>query len=446
MKIVVIGCTHAGTFAIKTLLAENPDAQVTVYEKNDNISFLSCGIALYLGGEVKDPQGLFYSSPDELKKLGAKVEMKHSVEDVDLKRKQVTVKNLTDNTQLTDSYDKLVVTSGSWPVIPPIKGVDNDNVYLCKNYNHAKELFSKAKDAKRITVIGAGYIGAELAEAYSKTGHDVTLVDGIDRVMSKYFDKEFTDVIEKDYTDHGVKLALGQQVTEISGSNPTIVKTTKGEYESDLVILCVGFRPNTSLFKGKLNMTPNGALITNDYMQTSDPDVFAAGDSVAVHYNPTKTLEYIPLATNAVRQGILVGKNINKPTTKYMGTQSSSGLKLYGRIEVSTGLNMEAAKAKGIDAHQVIVTDNYRPEFMSSTLPVTMSLVYNPENRKILGGALMSMYDVSQSANTLSVCIILLMIWLWWICYSNHSLTAHLIISIFWLKQLKKKKLKSLNQ
>lgn len=405
MKVAVIGCTHAGTFAIKTILAEHPDAEVTVYEKNDNISFLSCGIALYLGGHVKDPQGLFYSSPDELKKLGANVKMQHEVTNVDPASKTVEVTDLENDQKFEDTYDKLVVTTGSWPVIPPIKGVDNKNVYLCKNWNHAQELFETAPEKKRITIVGAGYIGAELAEAYSTRGHEVTLLDGADRIMSKYFDKEFTDVVEKDFTDHGVTVGLDQQVTEISGDQTVTIKTTKGSYETDLVVLCVGFRPNTALFQGKLAMTDNGALITNEYMQTSDPDIYGAGDSVAVHYNPTHGLAYIPLATNAVRQGILVGKNIEKPTVKYMGTQSSSGLKLYDKTIVSTGLTMAAAKEQNINAREVIITDNYRPEFMPTTEPVLMSLVYDPDSRRILGGALLSTYDVSQSANTLSVCI-----------------------------------------
>ncbi|MBU9789106.1 FAD-dependent oxidoreductase [Lentilactobacillus sp. G22-6] len=405
MKIAVIGCTHAGTFAIKTILSENPDAQVTVYEKNDNISFLSCGIALYLGGQVKDPQGLFYSSPDELSKLGATVKMNHEVTKVAPRQKTITVTNLETNQTFEDSYDKLVVTSGSWPVIPPIKGVDNPNVYLCKNWNHAKKLFETAPSKKRITIIGGGYIGAELAEAYSTTGHEVTLLDGADRVMSKYFDEAFTSIVESDFADHGVTLGLDQQVKEISGNGPVTIKTTKGTYETDLIVMSVGFRPNTALFKGELAMTENGALITNDYMQTSDPDIFAAGDSAAVHYNPTHSLSYVPLATNAVRQGILVGKNIVKPTVKYMGTQSSSGLKLYDKTIVSTGMTMAAATQRGMNAHEIIVKDNYRPEFMPSTEPVLMSLVYDPVSRKILGGSLLSTHDVSQSANTLSVCI-----------------------------------------
>ncbi|MFD1456299.1 FAD-dependent oxidoreductase [Levilactobacillus lanxiensis] len=406
MKVTVVGCTHAGTFAIKQILAEHPDADVTVYEKNDNISFLSCGIALYLGGKVADPQGLFYSSPEELKSLGANVQMGHNVLAIDADQKTVTVEDLATHAQTTESYDKLVMTSGSWPIIPKIEGIDGDHVKLCKNWNHAQTLIEEAKHAKHITVIGAGYIGAELAEAYSTTGHNVTLIDAMDRVMPKYFDQEFTDVIEQDYRDNHVQLALGETVQSFTDTGDGVtIKTDKGSYDTNLAILCIGFRPNTALLKGQVDMAQNGAIITDDYMRSSNPDIFAAGDSAAVHYNPTHQNAYIPLATNAVRQGILVGKNLVNPTVKYMGTQSSSGLALYGRTIVSTGLTLAAAKQQGINAEQVIVKDNYRPEFMPSTEPVLMSLVYDPDSKRILGGALMSKYDVSQSANTLSVCI-----------------------------------------
>lgn len=406
MKVVIIGCTHAGTFATKQILTEHPDAEVTVYERNDVISFLSCGIALYLGGQVKDPQGLFYSNPQELAELGATIKMRHDVKSVDNVAHTVVVEDLNTHETTTVPYDKLVMTTGSWPVIPPIPGIDSDRVKLCKNWAHAQTLFKEAPTAKRIAVIGAGYIGAELAEAYSLKGHEVTLIDGEDRVMPKYFDQTFTTKIEANYQNHGVRLALNQRVQSFETDTDAVtIHTDKDAITADLAILCIGFRPNTELVKGKVDMAQNGAILTNDYMQSSDPDIFAAGDAAAVHYNPTGKNAYIPLATNAVRQGILVGKNIAQPTVKYMGTQSSSGLALYGVSICSTGLTYEAAKAQVLAAEQVIVEDNYRPEFMPTTTPVLMSLVFDPNTRRILGGALMSDYDISQSANLLSVCI-----------------------------------------
>ncbi|KPN79291.1 NADH oxidase [Apilactobacillus kunkeei] len=405
MKVIVIGCTHAGTFAVKQILKEHPDAEVTVYERNDNISFLSCGIALYLDGKVKDPQGLFYSNPKELSDLGANVKMLHSVKSVDTDAKTVEVENLDSHDVFTDKYDKLVMTTGSRPVLPPIEGRDNKNVFFCKNWHDAQILFEKAKDHKRIAVVGAGYIGAELAEAFSNHGHETTLINSDSHVLSKYFDKKFTDKIEELYADHNVKLELGVRVQKFSGDDELTLSTGDHDIKADMAILCVGFQPNTELLTGKVDMMDNGAIITNEYMQTSNPDIFAAGDSAAVHFNPSETNEYIPLATNAVRQGILVGKNIEKPTTKYMGTQSSSGLQLYDYALVSTGMTVGMAERKGMKASSVVVEDNYRPEFMPTTEKVLMELVYDPSTRRILGGSLMSRYDISQSANTLSVLI-----------------------------------------
>ncbi|CAI2696356.1 FAD-dependent oxidoreductase [Apilactobacillus kunkeei] len=405
MKVIVIGCTHAGTFAVKQILKEHPDAQVTVYERNDNISFLSCGIALYLDGKVKDPQGLFYSNPKELSDLGADVKMLHSVKSVDTDDKTIEVENLDSHDVFTDKYDKLVMTTGSRPVLPPIEGRDNKNVFFCKNWHDAQILFEKAKDHKRIAVVGAGYIGAELAEAFSNHGHETTLINSDSHVLSKYFDKKFTDKIEELYTDHNVKLELGVRVQKFSGDDELTLTTGDHDIKADMAILCVGFQPNTELLTGKVDMMDNGAIITNEYMQSSNPDIFAAGDSAAVHFNPSETNEYIPLATNAVRQGILVGKNIEKPTTKYMGTQSSSGLQLYDYALVSTGMTVGMAERKGIKASSVVVEDNYRPEFMPTTEKVLMELVYDPSTRRILGGSLMSRYDISQSSNTLSVLI-----------------------------------------
>lgn len=406
MKVIVIGCTHAGTAAVNQILASTPDTEVTIYERNDNVSFLSCGIALYLGGQVADPQGLFYSDPEKLAELGATVHMQHDVTDVDTAEHNITVKDLVSGEIKTDHYDKLIVTTGSWPVIPPIDGINNPNVYLCKNWDHAQKLWTDAKAAKRVIVIGGGYIGTELVEAYQHQGKEVTLIDGLPRILNKYLDQDYTDRIEQDFVDHEIKLALGEMVKGFSGDGDEVTVTTdKGSYTADMAILCVGFRPNTGLLKGKVDMNANGSIKTNDYMQTSDPDIFGAGDSVAVHYNPTHKDAYIPLATNAVRQGTLVGMNLFKPTRKYMGTQATSGLMLFGKTIVSSGMTLEHAQAEGIPAAAVMVEDNYRPEFMPTTTPILMKLVYNPETRVILGAQFMSDYDVSQSANTISVMI-----------------------------------------
>ncbi|MDQ6422808.1 FAD-dependent oxidoreductase [Paenibacillus sp. LHD-117] len=407
-RIAVIGCTHAGTAAILNMAKLYPDAEINVFEKNDTISFLSCGIALHVGGVVKKAEDLFYATPAQLAELGVKTHMQHEVLAVDTENKNLQVRNLTTGESFAHSFDKLVVTTGSWPIIPKLEGIGLDNILLCKNYGHAQTIIEKAKDARRIAVIGAGYIGIELVEAFETLGKQVTLIDNMDRILYKYLDREFTDVTERELADRGVELALGRTAQSFKGDAEGMVAavvTDNGEFEADMVVLCIGFRPNTELLRGQIDMLPNGAILVDEYMRTSKPDVFAAGDSCAVRYNPTGAHAYIPLATNAVRMGTLVARNLMAPTVKYLGTQGTSGIKIYDYNIASTGLTETAAVAAGINVKNVTIQDNYRPEFMPTYEPVTLKVVYDAETGRILGAQVLSKVDLTQSINTLSVCI-----------------------------------------
>ena len=407
MKVAVIGCTHAGTAAILNLKRIYPDSDVTVFERNDNISFLSCGIALYVGGVVKDAQGLFYCSPDKLKELNVDTKMRHNVESADIKGKKIIAKNLETGVETEHAFDKLIITSGSWPIIPRIEGIDSNNILLSKNFDHSNAIIDAAKDAKKVVVVGAGYIGVELVEALNDQGKEVILVDAEDRILNKYLDKDFTDIAEKTFTEKGIKIATSEKVIKFESVNGEVSKviTDKNEYEADMVIMCVGFRPNTEIFKGQLDMLPNGAINVDEYMRTSDKDVMAAGDCCSVFFNPTREHMYIPLATNAVRMGTLAAINIVENKIKHPGTQGTSGIKIYENNMASTGITEEIAKQLGIDADFVYAVDNYRPEFMPTYEKVTLKVVFEKESRRILGAQLTSKADLTQSINTISVCI-----------------------------------------
>ncbi|MBS4955720.1 MAG: FAD-dependent oxidoreductase [Clostridium sp.] len=408
MKIVVVGCTHAGTAAVVNLKELHPESEITIYEKNDNLSFLSCGIALNVGGVIKETKNLFYNSPENLAKMGVATNMKHEVLNIDFENKTLKVKNLLTNEEFEDNYDKLVLTLGSWPIVPKFEGGDLENILLCKNHDHAIEIIEKSKTAKNVVIIGAGYIGVELVEAFEMQGKKVTLIDAEDRIMAKYLDKEFTDIAEKEFIDRGVNLVLGEKVSKFEGENGKVTKvvTEKGSYEGDLVVLCIGFAPNTKLVQGKLDTLPNGAIIIDEYMRTSKEDVFAAGDCCVVKYNPAHDTRYIPLATNAVRMGTLVARNILEPTLKYMGTQGTSGIKIYEKCIASTGLTEDVAKATTkMNVASVSLTDNYRPEFMPTYLPATVKLVFDKDTRRVIGGQIISDIDLTQFMNTLSVVI-----------------------------------------
>ncbi|MDO3410157.1 FAD-dependent oxidoreductase [Saccharibacillus sp. CPCC 101409] len=407
MKIAVIGCTHAGTAAIVRTAKLYPDAEITVYERNDNISFLSCGIALYVGGVVKDPNGLFYSSPEHLMTLGVQTRMRHEVLNVDAAGKTLTVRNLETGEEFGDTFDKLIVTTGSWPIVPQFEGIELDNIILSKNFNHSNTIIEKAKTANRVVVIGAGYIGVELVEAFEMNGKEVTLIDAESRILSKYLDVEFTDRIEESLMDRGINLALDEKVVRFEGEAGTVRKvvTTKGEHEADLVILCIGFRPNTELLKGQVDMLPSGAILVDNYMETSVKDVYAAGDSCAIRYNPTGKAAYIPLATNAVRMGTLIALNLMEKKVEYMGTQGTSGIKIYEDNIAATGMTEAAALDAGLDVETAMFEDNYRPEFMPEYEKATFKIVFEKDTRRIVGAQLMSKVDLTQSINTLSVCI-----------------------------------------
>lgn len=407
MKVITIGCTHAGTFAVKNIARLYPDSEITIYERNDNISFLSCGIALYVEGIVKEAAGLFYSSPEELKTMGIKTNMQHDVISLDTKTKTVIVKNLITGEQFTDSYDKLVVTTGSWPICPPFEGRELENILLCKNYDHAKDIIEKSNTCKNVTIIGAGYIGVELIEAFEQQGKNVTVIDIETRILAKYMDKEFTDMAEEQYKGKKIKLALGEKVLKFEGvdGKVTTVITDKGRHEADLVILCIGFKPNTEIFKGKVDMLPNGAILVDEYMHTSDDDIVAAGDCCAVYFNPTNSYMYIPLATNAVRMGSLAAINLLERKVKQIGTQGTSGIKIYDELMGSTGLTEEIAKTYFENVQSVFVKDNYRPEFMPTFEQVSLKLVYKGDTRELIGAQITSKGDFTQTINTLSVCI-----------------------------------------
>jgi len=408
MKVIVVGCTHAGTAAVEQILQDHPETEITVYERDDNISFLSCGIALYLGRKVKHLEDMFYASPKDLEELGATIKMKHDVLKIDTKNKTIMCEDLKTQKIFNDTYDKLIMTTGSAVAVPPIMGISDSRILMCKSYDQARAIQETAKNHKHIAIVGGGYIGVELAESYANTDHEVTLIQSRDHVLNHYIDKEMSDVIVDKLQEHGVHVMLNERVTgfdDDDDNDKVVIETNENDYKADLVIVCTGFVANTELLRGQVDMDRHGALIINDYTQTSDPDIYAAGDACTVRFNPTGEHSYMPLATNAIRQGALAGVNIFGDIKKYMGTQATSAMELFGYTLATTGLTLEHALKHKMNADVVVYHDNYRPAYMPSTEMLTIRLVYDKDSHLILGAQLFSKHEVAQSANTISVCI-----------------------------------------
>ncbi|MBC2576544.1 H2O-forming NADH oxidase [Peptostreptococcus canis] len=408
-KIIVVGANHAGTAAIKTILGNYPNNEVIVYDRNSNISFLGCGMALWIGNQISKPDGLFYADKASLESMGAKVHMEADVHNIDFDNKKVFIK-LADGTEVEDNYDKLILATGSLPIIPPIPGKDLENVQQVKLYQNAQEVIDKLQDPniKNITVVGAGYIGVELAEAFERHGKNVTMVDIAETCLPAYYDKEFTDLMKKNLADHNINLEFGQAVKELKGENGkvTTVVTDKKEIPADMVILSIGFRPNNNLGKDNLELFKNGAYLVNKKQETSVKDVYAIGDCATVFDNSIDNTSYIALATNAVRSGIVAAHNAAGTEIESIGVQGSNGICIYDLKMVSTGITVAKAEKLGIEVEYTDFEDTQKPAFIETSNPnVKLRIVYDKNTRVVLGAQMASEYDMSMGIHMFSLAI-----------------------------------------
>lgn len=408
-KVIVIGANHAGTFAINTMLDSKKDVEVVAYDKNDNISFLGCGMALWIGNVISSPDGLFYATPQGLQEKGAKVFMKHELVGVDFDNKKVKVKDLSTDEIKEDNYDKLILGLGSWPILPKLPGSDLENVVFAKIYQNAVDVIERIKkpEIKKVAVVGAGYIGVELVEAFKENGKEVVLIND-QNVLNNYYDPEFQDQMKQNLIDHGIKVATGELVTEIIGKDGKVagVKTDKNEYDVDMVLMSIGFKPNTEVVKDSgLEFAQNGAIVVNDHQETNIKDVYAIGDCANIFSNATEQKEYIALATNAVRTGIVAGSNAIGGDVAMLGVQGSNAIHIYGLTLASTGLSEESAIKKGLDVDSVTVNEWIKPEFMPENDKVTLKVVWEKSSKRIVGAQMSSTTDITLALHFFSLAI-----------------------------------------
>lgn len=407
-KIVIIGANHAGTAAINTILDHYPGNEVVVFDANDNISFLGCGMALWIGKQIRGPEGLFYATREAFEKKGAVIHMETPVDRVDFPMKTVyaTDKN---GKKYVEHYDKLIFATGSLPVLPDIPGRDLTNVQQVKLYQNAADVIDKLADetVRAVAVVGAGYIGVELAEAFRRCGKEVTLLDVAPTCLAAYYDEPFSQAMAARLSEHGVTLAFGRKVERLEGDGRVRrIVTDGGEYAADMVILAVGFRPNTALGHDALSLFRNGAYLVDRRQRTSEPDVFAIGDCATVLNNVTGDTDYIALATNAVRSGILAAHNACGTELETTGVQGSNGISIWGLNMVSTGASLEKAKKLGFDAVATDFEDLQKPPFIETNNPrVQVRIVYDRASRRILGAQMASDHDISMGIHMFSLAI-----------------------------------------
>ena len=393
--------------------------EVVVFDQNSNISFLGCGMALWIGKQIDGPEGLFYSDKEKLEAKGAKVYMESPVLSVDYDKKEVTA--LVNGQEHLESYDKLIFATGSQPIIPPIKGVELvegnrefkatlENIQFVKLYQNSAEVIEKLKNNEginRVAVVGAGYIGVELAEAFERLGKEVILIDVADTCLTGYYDRELSDLMSQNLADHGIKLAYGQTVKAVEGEGKVErIVTDKETFDVDMVIMAVGFRPNTALGAGKIELFRNGAFLVDKKQETSIPGVYAVGDCATIYDNSLGKMSYIALASNAVRSGIVGAYNATGHELEGIGVQGSNGINIYDLKMVSTGLTLEKAKAAGYNAVETGFNDLQKPEFIKhNNHEVAIRIVFDKDTRVILGAQMASHEDISMGIHLFSLAI-----------------------------------------
>lgn len=407
-RVIVIGTNHAGTYAVSTI-ADNykDDVEVVTYDANDNISFLGCGMALWIGGVIDNPDGLFYANPQMLRDKGIEVYMESNVKNIDFDKKEILIEDSSG--EKTDNYDKLILAVGSWPIKPKIEGMDLENVIYAKLYQHAQHAKKIIADdsIKRVGVVGGGYIGVELVEAFKENGKEAIVITN-GKVLDRYYDEEFTSKMQENLVNHGIEVYEGENLIEIKGENGKVksLVTDKREVEVDVVLMSVGFNANTAFLKDTdIKMNQRGVIEVNNQQETSIKDVYAIGDCATIHSNVTDSEEHIALATNAVRTGIVAGHNALGTNIKLNGVQGSNAIHIYGLTMTSTGINTNAALSRGYDIDSVIVEDNIRPEFMPANNKVTIKIIWDKKTLKILGAQIMSKEDITLAIHMFSLAI-----------------------------------------
>ena len=407
MKVVIVGANHAGIAAANTLLDNYPEAKVTMIDANTNLSYLGCGTALWVGRQIETYKNLFYTNEEAFKEKGATIFMETRVTSIDYDKK-VVYGEKKDGSKIEESYDKLILACGSLPITLNLPGKDLEGMHFLKLFQEGQAVDQEIskEEVKKVAVIGAGYIGVEIAEASKRRGKEVLLFDIENTSLASYYDESFTARMDEILENHGIECHFGEKVEAYLGDTRVqAVKTDKGEYPVDMVINCIGFRPNNELGKDHLELFRNGAFLVDKHQQTSDPDVYAVGDCATVYSNAIQDTTYIALATNAVRSGIVAGHNVGGTPLESSGVQGSNGISIFGYHMVSTGLSVKAAKKMGMDVLYTDFSDLQRPGFMKENEEVHLRIVYEKESRRIVGAQMASRYDMSMGIHLFSLAI-----------------------------------------
>ena len=388
MRVIVIGGVAAGMSAASKLKRIRKDWEVMVYEKGGYLSYGACGLPYYISGEIPDHESLIARTPEAFKKSGIDCYLYHEVLKVNPDAKTIEVKNLETGEEKKESYDKLMIASGAVSIIPPFPGRDLKNVEVLKTMEDGLRLKEKLTSAniKKVTIIGGGPIGVEMAETAINLGIDTKLIQLSDKILTP-FDPEITSMAEEELIRKGVDLKCSEKVESFHGKEKVEqVQTDKGIYETDLVLIAVGVKPELSFLDGvAIQRSENGALVVDREMRTSIPDIYAAGDCAQMYHIGKQENDYIALWTTANKMGRLAGENLAGGRVKYRGSLGSAAIRIFDLELGRTGLSEQEAIDLRIDYDKVVVDAKSNAGYCPDARPLRIKVIFEKRSRKLLG-------------------------------------------------------------
>ncbi|UPA12369.1 CoA-disulfide reductase [Borrelia venezuelensis] len=408
MKIIIIGGTAAGTSAAAKAKRTNKELNITIYEKTNITSLGACGLPYFIGGFFDEANNMIARTPDEFEQNGISVFTEHEVMRVDIKNNTLQVKNLQTKQIFNDSYDKLMIATGGNPIIPPISNIQLSNFYTLRNMQDGKEIkkLFKKKDIKDIVIIGAGYIGIEMVEAAKALEKNVRIIQLDKRILTESFDREITNIMEEELIKNNVLLHTDEFAKSLIGKEKVKgIITNKSEYKADLVILSTGIKPATEFLEGQLETLKNGAIIVNEYGETSVKNIFSAGDCATIYNLVSKKNDYIPLATTANKLGKVIGENLAGRHVAFKGTLGSASIKVLSLEAARAGLTEETALKLGIKYKTVFIKDKNHTNYYPNQEDLYIKLIYNEETKEIIGAQTIGKNGAAIRMHALSLAI-----------------------------------------
>ncbi len=386
-KLLIVGGVAAGATAAARARRVSGDAEITILEAGPDVSFANCGLPYYIGGDIQGRSRLILQSPESFRdQYNVTVKLFSEVTKIDRSAKTLEVRDGASGRTETMPYDSLILAQGGKPVVPPLPGVDRAHVFSLWTLDDMDAIheFIDSRSPENAVVVGGGFIGLEMVEALRKRGLKVTVVERLPQVMPN-LEGEIAGFLTEELESYGVEILTGRSVTEVKEAS--VLLDSGVELKADMVLMSVGVRPTLQLAKDAgLDIGEAGGLLVNEYLQTSDPAIWAAGDMVEIPHRVSGKKVRIPLAGPANRQGRIAAGNALGGKQVYTGSLGTSIVRVFEAVAGSTGLSLQAARQAGIPADAVVVHKEHHTSYYPGSQPVTVMVIYNRETGVVLGG------------------------------------------------------------